>query len=250
MSIEGNTFSLVAYETLITELLTRGYRAASFHDADPAQRHLILRHDIDMSLDAAVAMARLENRIGVASTYFVLLRTEFYNVFSSRGSEAVRTIQDLGHEVGLHFDAAYYDADDIDFAEMAACEGDILETVTSNRIRSFSLHRPHPAMLDNQLEVPGLVNAYATRFFREAGYCSDSRGAWHHGHPLDHPAVRDGRALQLLTHPIWWPEYEGEEVHAKLDRFLLRRFDLLRAELANNCTSYPQAYKTLMHKED
>lgn len=250
MSLDGKQFSLARYEALITELLARSYAVASFHDAEPVQRHLVLRHDVDMSLDAAVAMAQLESRIGVSSTYFVLLRTEFYNVFSRRGGDAVRTIQALGHEIGLHFDAAYYDADDTDFGEMAVRECDILEAVTSNQVRSFSLHRPHPAMLDSELVVPGKVNAYAARFFREIGYCSDSRGAWHYGHPLDHAAVQEGRALQLLTHPIWWPAYPGEGVRGKLDRFLLRRFDLLRAELANNCGSYPQAFKNLMHKEN
>jgi len=249
MSLDGKNYSLAGYKKLVTKLLARGYAVASFHNADPVQRHLILRHDVDMSLDAAVTMAQLENRMGVTSTYFVLLRTEFYNVFSRRGSDAVRAIQALGHEVGLHFDAAYYDADDTDFSEMAVRECDILEAVTSNQVRSLSLHRPHPAMLDTELAVPGRINAYAARFFREIGYCSDSRGAWHHGHPLEHPAVQEGRALQLLTHPIWWPAHEGTDVRAKLDQFLLRRFDLLRAELASNCSSYPQPFKNLMHKE-
>jgi hypothetical protein len=250
MNVDGSQFSLSGYENLVTELLARGYAIASFHKSEPLQRHLILRHDVDMSLDAAVALAQQENRIGVASTYFVLLRTEFYNVFSRRGGEAVRAIQALGHEIGLHFDAAYYAADDTDFADMAGRECDILEAVTSNYVRSFSLHRPHPAMLDRELVVPGRVNAYAARFFHEIGYCSDSRGAWHHGHPLDHPAVQEGRALQLLTHPIWWPAHAGEDVRGKLDGFLLRRFDLLRAELASNCGSYPQAFKNLIHKEN
>ena len=47
-------------------------------------------------------------------------------------------------------------------------------------------------------------NTYESKFFKEIGYCSDSRGGWHHGSPLDHAALGEGRALQLLTHAIWW----------------------------------------------
>ena len=65
----------------------------------------------------------------------------------------------------------------------------------------------------------------------------------------EHPAVKEGRALQLLTHPIWWTIESGNDVREKLDRFLLRRFDFLRAELASNCSAYPQAFKSLGRKE-
>jgi hypothetical protein len=66
------------------------------------------------------------------------------------------------------------------------------------------------------------------------GYCSDSRGGWYHGHPLDHPSVAQGRALQLLTHPVWWTLPAGEAT-AKLKRFLLERYQLLDEELASQC---------------
>ena len=249
MTLVESPFSLKEYERLVSELTARGYSIASFHNAEPTHSHLILRHDVDMSLEAAVAMARLEKSIGVSSTYFVLLRTEFYNIFSSQGGEALCIIQEMGHEIGLHFDAAYYEDEDTNFAKMVAQESDILEVMTANKVRSFSLHRPHPKMLTDELVVPNRINAYSKNFFQEMAYCSDSRGAWHHGHPLEHPAVKEGRALQLLTHPIWWTIESGNDVREKLDRFLLRRFDFLRAELASNCSAYPQAFKSLGRKE-
>jgi len=68
------------------------------------------------------------------------------------------------------------------------------------------------------------------------GYCSDSRGAWHHGHPLDHPAVAEGRALQLLTHPIWWTTGAGRDPAATLERFLGQLGDEVRRELGRQVT--------------
>ena len=57
--------------------------------------------------------------------------------------------------------------------------------------------------------------------------------------------MKEGRALQLLTHPIWWDANFGENVREKLDRFALRRFDMFRAELARNCQAYPQEFRAL-----
>ncbi|MBT3172708.1 MAG: hypothetical protein HN333_14900, partial [Rhodospirillaceae bacterium] len=68
----------------------------------------------------------------------------------------------------------------------------------------ISFHRPAPALQGREGRIAGRMHAYEPRFFREIGYCSDSRGAWRHGHPLDHAAVVKGKALQLLIHPLWW----------------------------------------------
>ena len=46
-----------------------------------------------------------------------------------------------------------------------------------------------------------------------------------------------GRALQLLTHPIWWPPAR-QPVQERLDRFAAERYRLLRQELGRNCVAY------------
>ena len=38
-----------------------------------SDKDVILRHDVDASLEAALKMAELENKINVSSTYFILL---------------------------------------------------------------------------------------------------------------------------------------------------------------------------------
>lgn len=75
-------------------------------------------------------------------------------------------------------------------------------------------------------------------------YCSDSRGEWHYGEPADHIAVRTGRALQLLTHPIWWVG-EAAEPELRLRRYLDQRVRALDEDLAANCSVHVtgQAYK-------
>ena len=43
--------------------------------------HIILRHDVDISVHRALALAKLEKKHKICSTYFFRLRSEFYNIF-------------------------------------------------------------------------------------------------------------------------------------------------------------------------
>ncbi len=236
-----SNFSLHGYRELVTALLGRDYSVHGFADAEPDKRHLILRHDIDMSLGSAVAMAGLERELGVRSIYFVLLRTGLYNPFSAPGIGSLRQILDAGHEIGLHLDASLYPADRSSLE--AACEEECerLEAQTGRPVEVVSFHRPTEWLIGAEGQFAGRTHAYEPRFITEMGYCADSRGAWHHGHPLDHPAVAQSRALQLLTHPIWWDTQPEESVVGRLDRLVVEHADAFRNELAENCEPYREA---------
>jgi len=229
---DARNFSPAAYAELIAAIRARGYEVRGFFDADPNQRHLIVRHDVDFSLGAAVAMAEQEARLGVASTYFVLLRTEFYNPLSGEGLAALQSIAGWGHTIGLHFDAALYPAERVESAVAEECN--VLEAAIGRPITVMSFHRPARPLIGSADHVAGRVNAYGGRFVREMGYCSDSRGSWRHGSPLEHPAIGEKRALQLLIHPFWWtePSLPPEE---RLRGFLSERAAFLERELAKHC---------------
>ena len=198
-----------------------------------------------MSIDSSVAIAEVEAELRVQATYFVMVRSELYNPFSRRALDGLDRIVDLGHHIGLHLDASLYDGDPDSLDQAAQTECTILETLINEPVTIISFHRPSQALLGLDRRVACRHHTYEPRFFKEIGYCSDSKGGWHHGHPLDHDAVRQGHALQLLTHPIWWQASPRESVREKLDRFALRRFDLLRAELARNCETYPKEFEAL-----
>jgi len=231
-------FTHEAYRELLGAFLSRGYAVRGYDDADPGARHLILRHDVDMSLQAAEAIADIENDLGVKGCYFVLVRTEMYNIFSAASHHSLRRIGELGHEIGLHLDASFYGNDVALLEEAAARECDILEGATGKPVTAISFHRPAASLLDHDEPLAGRPHAYQHRYFKQMGYCSDSRGAWHHGHPLENEAVQQNRALQLLTHPIWWSPGKAEHVQSRLDRFARERYELLRQELGRNCTAY------------
>jgi hypothetical protein len=62
----------------------------------------ILRHDLDMSIDWGLELGALEQEMGIHSTFFVLHTRPYY-----REPDFIlkcKQLQDMGHEVGLHFD--------------------------------------------------------------------------------------------------------------------------------------------------
>lgn len=240
----GN-FTLEGYRALISAFLERGYTVRDFAEADPEERHLVLRHDLDMSIQAALPIAEIEAELGASASYFVLVRTEMYNPFSAAGRRDLERLLTFGHRIGLHFDASLYPADWPSLEPTAATECGVLEAIVGRSVKAISFHRPAPGLLGRPEDLAGRLHTYQPRFFKEMGYCSDSCGEWRFGHPLDHEAVAAGRALQLATHPIWWAAGPDETVRGKLDRFALQRFDLLRAELARNCKKYPQELAAL-----
>lgn len=230
-------FTPDGYVEVIGSLINVGYEIVGFQDADPVCRHLILRHDVDFDLVTALKLARLEASCGWRSHYFVLLRSEFYNPFSEVSQNALIEILELGHEIGLHFDAGKYKPND-NLSIALAVERKLLETIIGTRISYFSHHRPATIKPQILYEFDDLIDVYSPRFFRDMGYCSDSRGEWHYGHPMEQWAVDKGLALQLLTHPIWWVGEGNTGPQSKLDSFLYERSIKLKFELSTHCSAY------------
>ena len=87
------------------------------------------------------------------------------------------------------------------------------------------------------------------RFFSEMGYCSDSRGLWRYGHPLNHEAVEKRRSLQLLTHPIWWVS-DFRSVQEKLLGFLRKHFFKTDTILADECEPHETGKLSLITNDN
>src|SRR4029077_14225466 len=64
-------FDMPHYRELLEAAKAGGYDWASF-DRHPRPRDLFLRHDVDLSLEAALELARVEHELGVRATYFLM----------------------------------------------------------------------------------------------------------------------------------------------------------------------------------
>ena len=89
------------YRQFLQELRANGYQFRSF-SASLGDGDVVLRHDVDLSIDAAVTMAHTEADLGIESTYCVLLTSPLYNPNEATHREALQTIESLGHDVTLH----------------------------------------------------------------------------------------------------------------------------------------------------
>ena len=220
-------FTYTAYRRLIAMLKQNAYQFCGYFDYVEKEKSVIMRHDIDYCLEKSAKLARIEHEEGICSTYFVLLKTDFYNPASKHANDCLKEIKAMGHEIGLHFDEtvyAGYDAEEL--PELIQKEADILADICGFPIRSFSMHRPNRLTLEKSLEIPGLVNAYGEKFFREFKYLSDSRKRWRE--PVE-DIIGSGlhNRLHILTHAFWYSEIEDtiadsvrNYIHAaKMDRY-------------------------------
>ena len=209
-------FTYTAYRALLDLLRQGGYAFTNYHDYQTHPRCVILRHDIDNSLSQALRLAEIEAEEGVKSTWFVLLRTDFYNPASAASQKTLRRIRELGHEIGLHFDEMAYDGKGgIGFyassstEELIVCEAGILADICGCPITTVSMHRPSKATLEADLQIPGMVNSYGKTFFHDFKYLSDSRRRWRE--PVE-DIIRGGEygRLHILTHAFWYHEREQD----------------------------------------
>jgi hypothetical protein len=233
-------FTIAGFRETIRGLAARGYSVRSFHAAAPDQRHLILRHDIDQCITIARQLADAEAEEGWRSAWFVLVRTEMYNPFSRANAGNLRAMIAAGHEIGLHLDATHYaSASELDAGARTECR--MLEDITGAPVRVVSFHRPAQHLLGKADAVGGRIHTYMPRFMSEMGYSSDSRGEWRHGHPWDHAAVTQGRALQLLTHAIWWVGPDDRQGRGRLEDLVAAKTREYDAELAANSDVWGKA---------
>jgi UDP-GlcNAc3NAcA epimerase len=239
-TVQATNFTYTHYRRMLTSLQERGYAFAAFPEAEEllawGEPFVLLRHDIDMEVEKAIALAEVEAELGVAATYFPMTSTEHYNVFSASASAAVRTILELGHHLGLHFDLAAHGTNGaLSIAEACEQEAELLESWFEREIEIVSFHRPSETLTEDvELSRP---HTYLPLFHEPIRYFADSRGVWPRGEPTASPEFAEGRPLHVLVHPIWWNE-RPLSPHEALMRFVDRRTDLLERSLAANCEVY------------
>ena len=210
-------FSYRGYEILIKTLKVCGYVFADYHNYAASSQCVILRHDIDNSIEKAFRLAELEENVGVKSTYFVLMTSDFYNPSSKKSLEGLRKIQECGHEIGLHFDEMAYDELE-DVVGAIKKEARLLSDILETPITTVSMHRPSQKTLDANYEIPHMVNSYGKTFFNDFKYLSDSRRRWREP-VID--IIKSGQydRLHILTHAIWYNEVEMD-IHDTIMNFV------------------------------
>jgi len=180
------------YRELLGSARAAGYEWASF-DRHPRAGDLFLRHDVRLSLEAALELARVEHELGVRATYLLMTESAFYNLDSHVGHYAQRQLRQWGHAVGLHA------------VHPRAELGDRFDRVVS-------WHNPEPSY--EREPVFGAANVAAEPY--GGPVLSDRNGC-----PHEEIASGGHEWLQIVTHPEWWLyDGAGAFLHGKRAQWL------------------------------
>jgi hypothetical protein len=98
-------FSAQAYCLLCRTLSDSGYTGITLRDwigeqskDSLARKCAILRHDVDRFARNCLALARIEANVGFRASYY-------FRVPATCDTVVMRTVADLGHEIGLHYES-------------------------------------------------------------------------------------------------------------------------------------------------
>ncbi len=245
-----NKFSYTEYRNIIT-MVSQHLPIKDFKDVLDynLSRFCVLRHDIEFSVDRALILARIENDLGVTSTYTVQLRNNTYNALSEKNIESVREIRGLGHSIGLHQNPpSMRDSELIDYISK---DIETLEHYYGFEVDRFAFHRcgSNPKLLEKYVEVPGKINCYAKDFFHyfqgekpsklNVHYIADSNHKWKYGHPLHTDYNSYPFKMQLLTHPYSWSD-GGYNNMPNFNRLIKERNNELITDMNTETNTFPQ----------
>lgn len=233
----GCDFSLKHYNEIIMLVKEAGYKSG-FLKNEIKGKEIIIRHDVDLDLDTALEMAKIESSLGMVGSYYIWINSPFYNIFENRYTKIINEIIALGHEIGLHFDETAYSCEspkEMLFYIEKECK--IINEYFNINIESVSFHRPSEMVLNGDLVLGKYINTYSNKHFKQYKYISDSKGLWRDGCICKRFSTLDSEKIQLLTHPIWWKE-ESMNNQERLKEFLEFKLKKMNNDIEANIKSY------------
>jgi hypothetical protein len=189
-------WTLDQYRDMVMSLLDRGLRPLDIEGFARRTPGFWLRHDVELSLDAAIAMAEVEAEIGVPSSYFVCVESPYLTGDDAMVTAATDHMSRLGRNLSFH----------LVLSPTAAPIDERLRVLAhrfpSVRPGALTFHAPRVPVAELATEPMG-TTVYGPLVEDTARYFSDSTGRWRWGHP-EYAVLTSGDLIQILTHPFWW----------------------------------------------
>lgn len=228
-------FSYQSYGKLLRDLIAYNYECFLIGETKTVGKLLYLRHDVDTDYLGVLPLAAIEHSLGLRSTWYFLPDCPFYNLYSSALKRIVRSLADMGHQIGLHIDATQYE----NLEEMTSSIESYYEFLSTFLpiSRTLSFHKPASWLLNN-VNIPNWVNAYQKAYYSEVIYVSDSNRREFWKEERLYTAINENKSLTLLTHPLWWKEVSltSEELFEYTCKIL--GTDVVGAYLKETCKRY------------
>ena len=224
-----NFFNLENYKLILSRALEVGYEFISFKKVlenknsnklfDSDQGLILLRHDIDASLNMALKMALLEKKLNISANYFLMLRSPCYNLLSRYNDFCVEEIAKNGHFLELHYDQGHDEIKGysiLDTQNSIKSQIKVMEEFYYRKINAVSFHQPSKKVLNDTIECNGRINTYDKKLLKNFHYISDSNRKFEPFYKAEFAEkiscqnISNSLAsfypqnIQLLIHPMWW----------------------------------------------
>lgn len=207
----GVRFDTSSYERLLRRVRDAGRRFVTFDDREQG---VALHHDVVLSLDRALAMARLEATLRIEATYCVPLDAPVHTTASVTFAQTVRTLSQLGHDVGLRFQPhLHWDElpGDAAIRRRIRDRREVLGRLLDRPVEVVSFQQPTERL--RNLDLEGAVNAASPPEGVPEYRCVTDRD-WKERKPF-----REGvpERFRLLVRPGLWQPVERSESEIRSD---------------------------------
>lgn len=238
-------FSYSDYKEIINIIKESG-RGCNFRQAQARDKFIIMRHDVEFSVDRAFALSKLELSMDFTSTYFFQWTNNSYNILSKKNMDMIKYMHERGHVIGLHF--ALNGLTDMELVRKKILqEIHVLSEMIGVEITEFSIHRPSADVLRENIKFPGIINAYQDEFFTfsenvtestplHVKYISDAKHRWNYGTP-DAATLLENDRVQILTHPYSWTK-KGYDNLENFRTLIQERNEELMETIDNECKHF------------
>ena len=238
-------FSYSDYKEIINIIKESG-RGCNFRQAQERDKFIIMRHDVEFSVDRAFALSKLELSMDFTSTYFFQWTNNSYNILSKNNMDMIKYMHERGHVIGLHF--ALNGLTDMELVRKKILqEIHVLSEMLGFEITEFSIHRPSADVLRENIVFPGIINAYQDEFFTfsenvtdstplHVKYISDAKHRWNYGTP-DADTLFNNERVQILTHPYSWTK-KGYDNLENFRTLIQERNEELMDTIDNECKHF------------
>lgn len=247
-------FSIQKYAKLC-QSIAKKYKAITFTEYvenDKAHNFIILRHDIDRLPGCALAMAKIEHKYGLKSSYY-------FRVPGTFSPEIIREIAQLGHEIGYHYENLDQAKGDYTLA-INIFEKSLKKLRLIYPVKTICMHGNPLTHFDNRdlwqkfdFRKYGIIGETYLSLAADVAYFSDTGRNWSQRYKgKDHPVHADGRfdkvkleytddvirlieskkidKICLVVHSERWNStYFGWLAYSILDRMVQIAKDILKA---------------------
>ncbi len=249
-------FSYDDYKEIIRIIQSTG-RQCGYAQAQGREKFIIMRHDVEYSVDRAFRMAKVEQGMDFVSTYFFQWTNNSYNILSRRNMDMIKDMHERGQRIGLHF-ALNGMTDMQQIRKRIKMEMEILSEMFGFEIKEFSIHRPSKDVLRENIKLDGILNAYQDDFFTfaeqvtedsplQVKYMSDANHIWRYGYP-DEKNITDYDKVQILTHPFAWTK-KGYNNFENYRTLLQEKYNELVESVDHECKDFGE-YKDYFLEKD